>query len=173
MRVRTRAVGQECGQSGRRPAPMCTLLPPPPPSLALLTLPCPLLPPAAPTEVHRGGAVGRRPVAAAPTAPAALPGAARGAGPAVPGPAQGRGCAAQPPPRPGCRAAGLRPDAVPPGADPQQGEERAELCASGAGLRGGVRPAAACGEPAARVAHGELPGHPGGTGRAHPPGLGC
>lgn len=58
------------------------------------------------------------------------------------------------------------------GADPQQGAERPELRAAGASLRGGVGPAAASGEPAARVAHGELPRHPGGPGRAHPPGLG-
>lgn len=75
--------------------------------------------------------------------------------------------------RPACRAAGGGLTLCPPGADPQQGEERAELCTSGAGLRGGVGPAAARGEPAARVAHGELPRHPGGAGRAHPPGRGC
>lgn len=129
-------------------------------------------PPASPTEVYRGGAVSRRTVTAAPTAPAALPGAASGAGPAVPGPAQGRGCAAGRPPRPRRRRWGLGLTLCPPGADPQQGEERAELRTAGAGLRGGVSPAAARREPAARVPHGELPRHPGGPGRAHPPGPG-
>lgn len=111
--VSVRAVGQGCGQPGRRQAPMCTPLPQPPGPPALLTLPCPPLRPAAPTEVHRGGAVSRRPVAAAPTAPAALPGAAGGAGPAVPGPAQGR--VALPSPLQAClQGRGRRPDAVSP-----------------------------------------------------------
>lgn len=150
--VRACAVGQGCGWLGggavrahgvrvypRVCAPRC---PGPQLSASSDTGVCPT-PPASPTEIYGGGAVCRRPVAAAPTAPAALPGAASGAGPAVPGPAQGRGCAAGRPPRLRRRRWGLGLTLCPPGADPQQGEERAELRAAGAGLRGGVCPAAA------------------------------